>query len=402
MSRKNKNGGASAATKKRIGNRILIISLCAFLLAVIIFAATLGIIAAIRQGSYIVSSGFIGLDDGVCSYLSSVYKAQYKGELSKKYNVSDTEAFWNSKDEDGNVFGELLKEKTKAYIRAVVASSALFDKYTTLSSSDRQRIEKFEYEALYRFDSSVSKYNEAMAKYGFDFSDFKYAAELLYKAESAEIKMFGDYGSVASSFYSDCEEFYKKYSHVYLVFVREETTFVLDENGNRVVDENGFDKLRDLTEKERAERALRIEKLTAAANGINEGNVNPERYFELMDEYDEGDRKSHADGYYFMKDAAYTKEFSEAFPEVTAAVEELGVGKCAEVDVSVGKCFIYKVEREKEAYVDTASDWCFSDFFPHIASVVYPRIYKEAADAVSFSELWDSFDPVKIPYYREV
>jgi hypothetical protein len=92
--------------------------------------------------------------------------------------------------------------------------------------------------ALYNL---VKEFNEIYAEHGFDFDDFKDAAELLYKEKAVKARIYGENGENMQSFPESCDEYFENYSHVKLLFIRTEDKFELDSKGNRVVDENGED-----------------------------------------------------------------------------------------------------------------------------------------------------------------
>jgi len=220
---------------------------------------------------------------------------------------------------------------------------------------------------------------------------------MIYKGWAAKTKMLGQNGENAVLYPELCNNYLNNYAHVYLTFVRTETTFVLDDKGNRVKDEQGNDALRPLTDEERLKRDEAIGLLQTAIVGIADGTVAPERYFELMKLYNEGDSSSHTRGYYFMKGSKYTEEFSEAFTSVVDEAVNMPIGSASMVDCSIGKCFVYRAEVEAGAYTDTSATWCFSDFYSIAADSIYKQLLTEGAKAVTVKDSWEKISPVSIP-----
>jgi hypothetical protein len=406
MSRKQKKTNRTAtvapvakSVKKPSAKRIVVICVCAFLATVIIVGAALGIATAVKRSGYVMEYGSVGVDEGVARYLASYYKTQYLSNMaSGGALVSDTEQFWSEYIFGENTHGIYLQHLFKDYMSQLVAANYIFDTYTKLTADDKKVIDTAVSEILdYKAQGSVSTFNENTKKFGFDFDDFRKATEMIYKGWSAKVKILGENGEGAVAYTGLCDAYLNNYSHVYLTFIRTETTFVLDENGNRVKDENGNDKLRNLTDEELLLRQEAIGLMQNAAVGIEDGEVSYERYFELMNLYNEGDRNSHSKGYYFKEGTEYTKEFSEAFAEVVSAAISMPIGMVEEVDCSIGKCFIYKTYVEGGAYTDTRSGWCFSDFYAFAADSIYKQLLSEHGTLVTYKDKWALIDPVAIP-----
>ena len=408
MSRRNRKRVASAepAVTKSVAasgtaeKRLIVIIVSVFLAAVLLFGAIYGIVIAVINAGYVMTYGGIGVDSGVVAYLTSYYKAVYMKNLAQDGNeVEDTAEFWGQIMVNETTLGDYLKYSTENYIKQVLAVNYLFDRYATLTSDDKKDLELAVREKLdYLAGGSVSTFNEMSAEYGFDYDDFKEGSELLYKAWSAKSKMFGENGEYMLEFPDEVEEYYKSYSHVKLLFVRTESTFVLDENGDRVKGDDGNDTLRDLTDEEKAQRLESVEYLKGVIAKINSGESDGAIFDQLLRDYDEGDRDSHTKGYYFNENASYTKEFADEFKRVVDIAYEIDIGKASYTECSVGYCFIYRIPRETGAYVDTSSDWCFSDFFPNASTEMFQKMIDEIAAEVEVRDGWSLIDPVSIPY----
>lgn len=401
MSKKAKrNTAMPVAKKEKISfKRVLLICVCAFLAVVVVVGSVLGITTAIRRSGYVMEYGSVGIDEGVAKYLASYYKTQYLSNLaSGGIAASDTDDFWNSTVYGANTYGSYFEYSFKDYVTQLVAANNIFDTYAKLTAEDKRVIDTSIMEVLqYKAQNSKSTFNQNAAKHGFDFDDFRRATEMIYKGWAAKTKMLGNNGENASLYPEFCNSYLNNYSHVYLTFVRTETTFVLDDKGNRVKDEQGNDRLRPLTDEERLKREEAIGILQTTILGVEDGTIAPERYFELMKLYDEGDSGSHTKGYYFMRGSKYTEEFFEAFSSVVDEATAMPQGSASMIDCSIGKCFIYRAAVEAGAYTDTNAAWCFSDFYSLAANGIYQQLLSEGAKAVTVKDKWEQINPVSIP-----
>lgn len=391
--------------------RALIIFVCIFLGAVILAGAIAGIAIAARNASYLISDGGVGINEGVANYLTSYYKTSYmkfRNEMGVP-SVEDTEEFWslviyNNADGTKYTYGDDLKNYITLSIKSLIASNKLFNTHSRLTAEDKQKIKSGIEEILeYRAHGSVAQFNENVSIYGYDYKDFCDATELLYKAGVVEERICGvDGAGMKASADKEITDYlatyYMRYSHVNLIFIRTNDTFELDEEGNRIRDEKNNDKLRPLTDAEKAERQERIAKLDACIAGIKTGEVAPERFFELMNDYDEGDTSTHNTGYYFYYDSAYTQEFSQAFKDVVENAEYLYEGECAKVNVDFGVCYIYKYAPAESAYKNTDEHGFFSDFYKLAAADFFTDLIEERRELVKVKEKWNTFDVLAIPY----
>lgn len=402
MSRKIKNNApvaaATPADKKK--SKLLIAITSVFLSLLIVFGAVFGIVIAVRNARYVMSYETVGVDSGVASYLSSYYKAVFMKAIAEGGQaVDDNDEFWNQVVSEGKTVGDYLKAETEKYIKNVIGANYIFNRYAKLTAAEKEDIELAVSEKLqYSAGGSVTKFNEQTAKYGFDYDDFRVATEMLYKATAVKDKVFGENGESMMNFPELCDEYFEKYNHVKLLFVRTETEFVLDDNGNRIPDDEGNDKLIELSDAQKAEKAELVEHLMEIIDNVNAGKADAEVFDRLLKDYDEGDRTLHTKGYYFNTSSEYTREFSEEFSSVTQLSNELVVGQMGYVDCSVGVCFIYKIPREDKAYTDTQTNWCFSDFFSLAASEALQDMLDDIREEIKPKEKWSLIDPIKIPY----
>ena len=293
-------------------------------------------------------------------------------------------------------------------IKETIAQSALFDKYATLTSADRDLINESVNEILtFRAGGSVATFNENTANYGFNFNDFKQATTIIYKAALAVIKVCGAGGSNMAADSETAKEaresyYYGNYIHAFLLFVRTESEYETDDNGNRVKGDDGNDKLVALDEAGKAERQRRIAEIEAAMAAINAGETDPEYFFELMTAYDDGYAsydEHYADGYYFNRSEGYTQNFPiENVFETLAGVD---INEAAKIEYEDGVCFVLRSSLADGAYSDTDESWCFGDFYELTANDFFADLIKKSAKEVDVRDSYDKLQFTKIPYMSE-
>ena len=397
---------ANNKTKVRAKVRPLRVLIIVFLSLVLCFGAVFGIIAAVRNAKAVMKYGSVYLSEGVASYLAATYKTSFIKGLG--IDVYDSPEFWEREFRDGVSYGELLREETESYIRQVVAGTYLFDRYTSLTRDEKKAIKRAAEEKLdYLYNSDKNAFNESAGSMGFDYSDFEEATEMLYKYSRARSAIYGSEGEVLSSsaaYYGQCDRYYEKYSHVKLLFIRTETEYVTDENGNRVT-ENGKDKTEPLNSADRAQRLADISAIATAIEALKTGEnmqMTPllfDTYLEKYsydDEFDKG-------GYYFAPDSAYTAlylnnpEGITDYKAIAKTALEMEEGEYAKVQYNDGICYIYKYEREERAYTISRYSEFFEDFYSLAADYLYYENLKVIASEVDVREKFYNIDPALIP-----
>jgi len=391
------NASSSARTKRN-----MIIFVCILLAIAVIVGATVGIVSAVRNALALMYIDGLPIDKGVASYLASYYKAIYIASLRKELaddniEVYDTPEFWNSLANTENTYGEALYEFVTSLVQQTVAASKLFDDYTSLSDSDKQVIETACREKLtFIAGGSENEFNAQTKKYGFNYSDFESATEMLYKSWAARVKIFGNSGEGMSNFTDYLSEYYNNYNCAVLLFVRPEKVIATDSDNNKLYDDEGYYLMKDLTAEERAERQRRLTEIRAAVSGINDGTVAPERFFELWELYDEGIPENDSGIYYFMSEAAYTENF--VYQNIVDAVGELEVGRCAEVACDIGICFAIRIQKEELGYTLKANEKFFGDFYSLASGELYSELTVGYTKRVEIRDKWSEIDIINLPY----
>lgn len=397
---KNKN-----KEQKRQKNVFLITFVCIFLALVLIFGAVIGIITLVKNTNAVVKYEGLTMDKETASFFVTYYKYRYMSILSSLgvENVEDSRGFWNEiYEKEGVSYGELLTKSTEQYIRQIMVANYLFDNYARLTSDDRDIINTARSELLtYKADGSKDRFNSEVSRYGFDYGSLKDAITMLYKANIAKNIIYGEDGSNLKNFPDLANEYLSEYTHVKLLYIRTETTFVLDEVGNRVVGDDGNDETRFLTDAEKAERQTLISEIRGYIEAAKVGGdiqMGEEMFDYYLEKHDEGDGDMHEDGYYFHENSAFTAEFSEVFKNVVDKSYAMEIGTYDEVNVDFGVCFIYKYEPTANVYASTLAEVCFTDFYSDAANVMFEKTLTELSADVIFTEKFKKIDIIALPY----
>lgn len=384
----NEKAKKSKISKK---SKILITFICIFLSIAVIFGAVFAIILGVRKSKAVVYYEGVTMSEGVASFFASYYKSKFISSLNSSGTPAyDTEEFWSSVYQGDITYGEYFEYYVKAYISDIVAANYLFNKYSSLKASDREIIKNTLNEVLtYKADGSKEVFNKETEAFGFDFNDFKTATKMMYKSQKVRSVVFGENGENLSAFPQECESYFANYSHVKLLFIRTEDKFLLDADGNRVLDEQGNDALIPLTDAEKAQKQTVISSIRDSIAAFNQGGdlqMSPELFDNYLEKHGNGDEEMNASGYYFYSQAEYTQEFSTAFPEIVETAMTMELDSYAEIAVDFGVCFIYKYKNTPGAYSGVSASACFSDFYSDAADFIFASSIEEIVTYVKFNE----------------
>lgn len=376
--------------------RWIILSLC-LLLAVALSLAF--ILPPVLRGKVIMTSGTYRLREGVFSFLYSYFRYRIPASsYYKEQGVQDTAAFWDRIRPDGTTEGEYYGELAIRMIRETLAAASLFDKYGSMSASDRTAIKEAEEAVLsysYKGGGSKEVFNERAAKMGFTWQDFCDGTLLLWKAEHARQALYGANGVSVSA-----EEAQRYLSDNYIatkiIFVRTENKFVIDEvTGGRVPDENGSYETRPLTQEEQEAAQKR---LAAVRDALQSGLAAEEAFDALYLDYSEPTAAyGLSETHYFTRanaatTSAYTAAFKQDFPTVLAAAQALeSPMQYKELFVpGLGYFFLLNATVDPSAYTDRTLSECFEDDFGNNVSMfLFSKRLAEATERVKVrAEEW--------------
>ena len=404
MAKENKKIKKDTSQKSAKKKNFLLIFISAFAAAVLVFGIVLGIVSGVKKSKTVVSFGGLMMDDEVTSFFVSQYKYSFMNMLSASghKNVEDSPGFWNKDSGNGKTYGELLRESAKEYLAQVLVTNYLYNKYKKLTSEEKELISTAVRETVtYKADGSKDAFNKAVSEFGFSYSSYKQAATMMYKAMFAKSLVCGDEGSNLKGEREIVEEYLSEYTHVKLLFIRTETTFVLDADGNRIVENDGTYATRELTESERIERQQLISEIRGyIENAKNEENnaMGAEMFDWYLENNDEGDSKSHDYGYYLHKSSDFSKVFAKEFGDIVDTAYEMKVGDFDEAEVDFGICFIYKYDVSYNDIENSAVKDCFADFYSELSDAFFAEQVQELSKDVKFNKKFDEIDMILLPY----
>lgn len=386
--------------KLQRGQKILLIFVAAFLLAAVIFVAVLGVMMASRQARAAVEYKGVTMDEMTASYFASYYKYLYIAELRRQdIEASDDLEFWQSTDENGVTYGSLLVVGARNFISDVLVANYYFDRYATLTAEEKKTLDGYSDTILGRFGDE--ELDEVLDSCGIDEKTVRRAVEMHYKATHAGSKIYGTGGATLMGYPDRCEEYLKEYSHVKLLFIRKKDTFVLDENGNRVV-EDGRDKLQDLTAEEIAEREALIARIDEEIRGYEtDGNVQmaEDLFDSYIKQHGEGELGNTKSEYYFSASSDYAASFAADISiDVVRAALEMEIGEYRKVDADFAICYLYRCPVESGAYVDSSEKGFFADFYSDAASFLFAKDCESVREDVVFTGKLSEEDVIGVSY----
>lgn len=383
--------------------KVFIIFSAAFLSLVLIVGIIFGAVGIVRSSGSVMKYKGTYLKGGAANYLSASFKYEFMRSLTKSgVTCYDSESFWQSEAQSGKTWGEILCENTEKYLKRVMVGSYLFDKNTRLTRDDKSVIEKAVDEVLeFRADGDKDKFNELAKDMGFDFRDFKIAAEMLYKYEMAKTVIFGYDGAALESigFTAECNEYFNSaYSRVKLLFIRTEGEYATDpETGREVFSEYTEDEKAKI----QADIAYIRELIYNAENLTGEERMSEAAFDWYINEH-KTNTVNDTEGYYFSNESAYSAQFATDAPEVVRLALSMDKGHYAECEVDIGVCFIYKCELEDGAYSRIALAHFFEDFYKNASDFVYSRALDVYLESVTVKKGYDSYSVITRPYNFEL
>ena len=401
-----KNKTAENTIAQKYGfNRFLTIFVVIFVGLALVLGIVLGAVTLSKKSkaAVIYETSLIGREEA--SFFVGYYKMLYMASLTRSgvSEVEDTLSFWNKTDPDENkTYGEILSEGAEDYLRQIAVASYLYDRATSLTKAEKERISSACKELVnFRADGDKSVFETLVSDYGFSYAALCRAAEMLYKANSLGAVLYGEDGKNIANYPEYAEEYLNKYTHVKLLIIRTEQTFVVDENGEKVADENGVYKLAPLSADAKAKRLALISEIRGYidAIGTDKAQMGATMFNTYLEAHDEEDKNMRADGYYFKDGTYYTAEFSRAYSDkIINKAYEMSLDSFAEVELDYGVCFIYKYQPTAKAYLNSPSEDCFIDFYSLAANELLVKNIDKYTAEVTFTEKFGDIDPIMLPY----
>ncbi len=408
------------STRVAKNKRILIICVCIMLALVVALTVTVSTVAIVRDSRAVIKYGGTMVDKGVASYLAATYKSLFMSGLEGAY---DTPLFWESQVESASTpitYGQLLKQQTDKYIKQVVIGAYLFDRYTSLTKTEKEAISRACEDVLSdRVGGSEEKFNENCRAMGFTYSDFKLATELIYKSEQAQDIIYGPEGTALNNpdRYSECDTYYyNEFSHVEILFIPTKIELIKDEDGNLEKDSDGLYKYQYFTQLEIIERRADIEEIRTLIEGYRNGSGEQisEYYFDSMQEKYSISNDFLDTGYYFSPYSTFSLRFAEessrllpsgykeAFFKCLEAIRDTSYGMSSgqyyEIEGDYGTAFIHTLDKTEHGYLSSEHTEQFHDFFSDAADYLYGKAVEKITPDVEVREEYADIVVTEIPY----
>jgi hypothetical protein len=386
-------------------NRILTIFVVVFVALALVLGIVLGAVAISKRNraAVVYESTLMGKEEA--AFFVGYYKMRYMTALTRSgvSGVEDTQSFWNRTDPaTSKTYGELLSEGARDYIRQVTVANYLYDRATKLTKNDKEKIsEACESLVDFRAGGNREEFESLISDYGFSYDGLCRAAGMLYKANALGTVLYGEGGENIASYPEYADGYLAKYTHVKLLIIRTEETFVVDENGDKVADENGEYKLAPLSAEAKAKREALISEIRGYidAIGTDKAQMGATMFDTYIEAHDEEDENMRADGYYFKDGSYYTSEFSRVYSDkIINKAYEMSENTFGEVELNCGVCFIYKYQPTAKAYLNSPSEDCFIDFYSLAANDLLSENIEKYTKDVSFTEKFGDIDPIMLPY----
>ena len=213
--------------------------------------------------------------------------------------------------------------------------------------------------------------------------------------------IYGEGGENIYDFPEICAEHFSEYSHVSLIFIRLDGTYLTDDEGNYLYDADGEPAIRDLTEEEHDQRVEVSQELITM---MTEGEVSADRFMAYL-EYNDGDGEYRLNDYYFHRESKITSMFAENYSEVVAEALVMNVGEIRRANVEGGVCFIYRHANSTPDYENIDNPF-LADFNINASSHQYENTVAPFLGAVKTGKSYESFSALSVPelndfYVRE-
>lgn len=289
-------------------------------------------------------------------YWLSYYKSKFYATFVSYGYVTDdsyTEDFWDTEMTAGTTLGQMVTEHVDSKIKEMLVCLKLFDDLEIVTSKDDKNKMKSSIQSYIDDDitavGSRSELNRQLGELGLNINSLYTIYEIEAKCLLVENQLYGDSGTNAVTD-TERENYYQdNFSRVKHILVDLNEKYVLDANGDPVLDTyTGYYKTEKLTDEEIAERQVKAQALYERAKASGD-------FEELMKEYnDDGGMSYYTDGY-FVSDGS---SFDEVF--LNAALD-MKVGDVRLVKSSYGMHIIKKYPLEAGMWGSDINKTFFSD-----------------------------------------
>ena len=311
-------------------------------------------------GNPVLSLGSTTVSDNVYHYWASTYKGEY---LYRYEDVKNTAEYWESELVDGISAAEYFDAVILQSVKYNLVCMKLFDEYgLTITAAQKQSIRDRinDYVTEYA-DGNKNLLNLALGEYGVNMQ----MLEQIYIDEAKTTKVYDAvYGKNGRTPLDDeaLEKFYKEnYVHFQMIFINNMYQYVADENGNPVLDENGYYATEPLDADVKATRDDTVRKVQKRLDAGEAFDALYEEYAEIKD---------YPGGYYYSSAGTYN---DRVYYDLAEAAGALQVGEVTTVQGDYGTCIIQKLDLPDGAWGEKEN----SDFFDGFRDTVGDALFRE-------------------------
>lgn len=313
----------------------------------------------------------VGVTQKQYSYWMAYYKTKFLNTFIGYGSVSAetyTEDFWDTDVEDKTLY-DLTKAQAEQYITELVAYLNIYNENSLGSIEGAEEQIKESVDSFIDGDideiGSRSALNTELAKYKLNVKALSEIYELEIKKSMVEDYLFGENGTHKVT-QDEREEYYKEnYVRVKHVLVNTVDKYVLDDEGERVVDTStGYYKTEKLTDEEKEEKK-------ALAKEVYDKALAGDDFEELIEKYNEDEGMTYyTDGYFLTKDSAYEENFLNASFEMKE-------GEVRTVESAYGIHIIKKYALDDKGYEKEINKNFFSELDADIIDIKKKELFSK-------------------------
>lgn len=315
------------------------------------------------------------ITEGMYLYWMKEWKDYY---VTNYADVEDTEAFWAEVNETGITNEEYIAANVKTRIKYYLIGQALFDQYDLELSEEALEGIQSDLNEQIEYYGSKSEYNAFLKEeYGINLS----VLEKIYTYEEKYTQIYEYLYSTTgrlTATAAELDEYYQSYyARVKYVMFLKNTKYVLDEDGKRVTDSNGYYKMEDLTEEEIAEVKSTVD--AAYEDVKNGGDITA--YFEKHMEQFGFKAETYPNGFYITPD-----EYAQHTAEVTNAALSMEVGEVRLVENDACYFVVEKYDLIDQAYNTEIDSDQFTYLVSYCNSEKFTKHFEELSKKIEINE----------------
>ncbi len=315
------------------------------------------------------------ITEGMYRYWLKEWKDYY---VSNYEDIEDTDAFWAEKNESGVTNEAYITTNIQTRIRYYLIGQALFDQYKLeLSEAAEEKIESDLADQIEHFGSK-SEYNAHLKEeYGINLSVLK----KIYTYEEKYTQVYEYLYSTGGKLTASAEEldtyYHSYYARVKYIMFLKKTKYVLDEEGKRVTDINGYYKMEDLTAEEQKEVKKTVDEVHAAVKG---GKDISEFFDKHMGQFGLK-AEAYPNGFYITPD-----EYAQHTAEVTNAAMDMNVGEVRLVENDGCYFVVQKFDLIDKAYATDVDKDQFTYLVSYCNSEKFTKHFEELSKSVEIDQ----------------